>query len=199
MQEETKANHAGMSIWSVGRRVYLNLNGPTLGISFETRWEGGSALPITRAQLEAGRSLTDYLRQKWSIEPEMCVTHGLASVNSKKHLIGHHVDWARGFPFSAYGLPDQYRRPSPAVVLFGFDVRRGACVAKMGELWAGVARGGAAARGRRPSGTGVRSPSCAGSARGSTTAGWPSRPRIWTSPSKTSADAPEPRRTPSGG
>ena len=137
VQEETKANHAGMSIWSVGRRVYLNLNGPTLGIAFETRWEGGRALPITRAQLEAGRSLTDYLRQKWSIDPAMCVTHGLASVNSKKHLIGHHVDWARGFPFSAFGLPDQYLRPSPAVLLFGFSYDE-ELVAKMGELWSGV-------------------------------------------------------------
>ena len=137
VQEETKANHAGMSIWSVGRRVYLNLNGPTLGIAFETRWEGGRALPITRAQLEAGRSLTDYLRQKWSIDPAMCVTHGLASVNSKKHLIGHHVDWARGFPFSAFGLPDQYLRPSPAVLLFGFSYDE-ELVTKMGELWSGV-------------------------------------------------------------
>ncbi len=140
VREETKANHAGMSIWSAGQRVYLNLNGSTLGISFETRWEGGRALPITRAQLEAGRRLTDYLRQKWSIEPAMCVTHGLASVNSRKHLIGHHVDWARGFPFSAYGLPDQYRRPSPAVALFGFSYDE-ELVARMGELWPGVAAG----------------------------------------------------------
>jgi hypothetical protein len=137
VQEETKANHAGMSVWAAERRVYLNLNGPTLGVSFETRWEGGRALPITRAQLEAGRGLTDYLRQKWSIEPAMCVTHGLASVNAKKHLIGHHVDWARGFPFAAFGLPDQYQRPSPAVALFGFGHDE-SLVATMGELWPGV-------------------------------------------------------------
>jgi hypothetical protein len=31
------------------------------------------------------------------------------------------VDWARGFPFEAFGLPDQYRRPAPSVALFGFD------------------------------------------------------------------------------
>ncbi len=136
--EETKANHAGVSIWSVDRRVYLNLNGPTIGVSFETRWEGGHALPITRAQLEAGRGLTDYLRNKWAIAAEMCLAHGLASVNSKKHLIGHHVDWARGFPFAAYGLPDQYQRASPAVALFGFD-HDDAFVARMGEPWPGVA------------------------------------------------------------
>jgi hypothetical protein len=137
VEETDKANHAGMSVWSAASRVYLNLNGPTIGVSFETRWEGGRALPITRAQFEAGRSLTDYLRHKWSIEAEMCVTHGLTSVNSKKHLIGHHVDWARGFPFEAFGLPNQYRRASPAVALFGFgyDER---FLAVMGEPWPGV-------------------------------------------------------------
>ena len=155
VDEQTKANHAGMSVWSTGSRVYLNLNGPTIGVSFETRWEGGRALPITRAQLEAGRSLTDYLRQKWSIEPELCVTHGLASVSPRKHLIGHHVDWARGFPFAAFGLPDQYLRPSPAVALFGFTHDE-ELIARMGEPWPGVAsaerelQAEAAARGLTP-------------------------------------------------
>jgi hypothetical protein len=49
------------------------------------------------------------------------VTHGLTSVNPRKHLIGHHMDWARGFPFAAFGLPDQYQREAPSVALFGFD------------------------------------------------------------------------------
>jgi hypothetical protein len=137
VEEKDKANHAGMSVWCVGDRVYLNLNGPMIGVSFETRWEGGRALPITRAQLEAGRSLTDYLRQKWSIEPAMCVTHGLASVNPRKHLIGHHVDWARGFPFAAFSLPDQYAVPAPAVALFGFDHDE-VFAAAVGEPWPGV-------------------------------------------------------------
>jgi hypothetical protein len=137
VEEQSRANHAGMSVWSAGDRVYLNLNGPTIGVSFETRWEGGRALPITRAQFEAGRRLTDYLRDKWSIEAALCVTHGLASVNSRKHLIGHHVDWARGFPFEAFGLPDQYRRTSPAVELFGFGYDE-PFLAVMGEPWAGV-------------------------------------------------------------
>ena len=106
-------------------------------MSFETRWEGGRALPITRAQLEAGRSLSDYLRHKWQIAPELCVTHGLASVNPKKHLIGHHLDWARGFPFDAFSLPDQYRVESPAVRLgFEWDDR---FLAVMGEPWPGAA------------------------------------------------------------
>jgi hypothetical protein len=137
VEEKDKANHAGMSVWSVGRRVYLNLNGSTIGVAFETRWEGGRALPITRAQLEAGRSLTDYLRDKWDISADMCVTHGLASVNSHRHLIGHHLDWARGFPFEAFGLPDQYARPSPAIALFAFGYDE-PFLDVMGEPWPGV-------------------------------------------------------------
>jgi len=121
VSEESKANHAGNSVWADAGKVYLNLNHAFLGISFETRWEGGKALPITQAQFTAGRNLADSLRQRYSILPEMCVTHGLTSVNPKKRLIGHHLDWARGFPFEAFGLPDQYRRPAPSVALFGFD------------------------------------------------------------------------------
>jgi predicted heme/steroid binding protein len=136
VEEKDKANHAGMSVWGQGDRIYLNLNGPTIGVSFETRWEGGRALPITRAQLEAGRSLSDYLRHKWQITPELCVTHGLASVNPKKHLIGHHLDWARGFPFDAFSLPDQYQVESPAVRLgFAWDER---FLAVMNEPWPGA-------------------------------------------------------------
>jgi hypothetical protein len=47
------------------------------------------------------------------------------------------VDWARGFPFEAFGLPDQYARPSPAVVLFGFGYDE-QFLAVMGEPWPGV-------------------------------------------------------------
>ena len=119
--EESKANHAGNSVWAHAGSVYLSLNHAFLGVSFETRWEGSKALPITQAQLAAGRSLSDYLRQRYAIVPEMCVTHGLTSVNPRTHLIGHHMDWARGFPFAAFGLPDQYQRPAPSVALFGFD------------------------------------------------------------------------------
>jgi hypothetical protein len=119
--EESKANHAGNSVWANAGRVYLNLNHAFLAVSFETRWEGGKALPITQAQLAAGRNISDYLRQRYEIAPEMCVTHGLTSVNPKKHLIGHHLDWARGFPFAVFGLPDQYQREAPSVALFGFD------------------------------------------------------------------------------
>jgi hypothetical protein len=137
VQEGGKANHAGNSIWTRGDEVYLNLNHAFFGVCFETRWEGGQALPITQAQLAAGRNLTDYLRHRYSIAGDLCVTHGLTSVNPKKHLIGHHVDWARGFPFDAFGLPDQYERPAPSVGLFGFGYDE-PFLTVMGEPWKGV-------------------------------------------------------------
>jgi len=151
--EGSKANHAGFSVWADAGRVYLNLNHAFLGVSFETRWEGGRALPITQAQLAAGRSLSDYLRQRYDIVPGMCVTHGLASVNPRTHLIGHHLDWARGFPFAAFGLPDQYRREAPSVALFGFDYDDD--FLKVLEPWPGVrvaeaSLARAAARTRQP-------------------------------------------------
>jgi hypothetical protein len=135
--DESKANHAGYSVWTRGNEVFLSLNHSFLGLSFETRWEGGRALPITAAQLAAGRNLTDWLRQKFEIAPDMCVGHGLVSVNAKKHLIGHHVDWARGFPFEAFGLPDQYAREAPHVALFGFGYDDD-FIKVMGEPWPGV-------------------------------------------------------------
>jgi hypothetical protein len=141
VSEDAKANHAGHSIWEDDGRIVLNLNHAFLGVSFETRWEGGRALPITRAQFSAGRDLADHLRHKWGIVPGMCVAHGLTSVNPKKYLIGHHVDWARGFPFEAFGLPDQYERPLPSVERFGFGYDEEVQDKLMGELWPGVARG----------------------------------------------------------
>lgn len=135
--DETKANHAGQSVWTKDEAIYMGLNSSFLGVSFETRWEGGRALPITAAQLSAGRSLTDWLRQKWEIAPDMCTGHGLVSVNGKKHLIGHHVDWARGFPFAAFGLPDQYARTAPTVALFGLGYDE-EFLKVLGEPWPGV-------------------------------------------------------------
>ncbi len=139
VNEESKANHAGFSVWEDAGKVYLNLNHAFIGVSFETRWEGGKALPITQAQFAAGRNLSDYLRQRYAMAPAMCVAHGLTSVNPKKHLIGHHVDWARGFPFEAFGLPDQYQRESPSVALFGFGYDED-FLKVMDKPWAGVGK-----------------------------------------------------------
>jgi len=137
VDDDSRASHAGSSVWARGDEVYLDLNAAFLGISFESRWEGGRSLPITAAQVQAGRELTDYLRQRFAIAPEMCVTHGLASVSPRQHLIGYHLDWARGFPFAAFGLPDMYAEPTPSIVLFGFgyDER---FLRDVGERWPGL-------------------------------------------------------------
>jgi hypothetical protein len=140
VNEDSKANHAGLGAWADGERFFLSLNNAFVGVSFETRWEGGRALPITEAQLNSGRSLTEYLRQRYEIKPEMCVGHGLTSVNAKKHVIGHHLDWARGFPFEAFGLPDQYQAAPPNVAYFGFGYDE-TLPERMGEPWPGVAAG----------------------------------------------------------
>jgi hypothetical protein len=140
VNEDAKANHAGHGTWSDGERFFLSLNNAFLGVSFETRWEGGRALPITEAQLTSGRSLTDSLRQRYEIKPEMCVAHGLTSLNGRKHLIGHHLDWARGFPFGAFGLPDQYQTAPSNVAYFGFGYDE-TLPQRMGEPWPGVPAG----------------------------------------------------------
>jgi hypothetical protein len=137
VDEHSKANHAGYSIWAAQGRTYLNLNQAFFGVAFETRWDGGRALPITQAQFASGRNLTDYLRQRYGIAPEMCVTHGLTSVNPRTHRIGHHMDWARGFPFEAFGLPDQYRRVAPSVAEFGFGYDE-EFLKVLSEPWPGV-------------------------------------------------------------
>jgi len=137
VDDDTRASHAGHSIWARGEDVYLDLNSAFLGISFESRWEGGHTLPITRAQLVAGRNLTNYLRQRFAIAPEMCVTHGLTSISPKTYLIGYHRDWARGFPFEAFGLPDLYAQPPPSVAMFGFTYDR-EFVRVVGERWPGL-------------------------------------------------------------
>jgi len=137
VEDETRANHAGHSVWARNDEVYLDLNSAFLGVAFESRWDGGRTLPITRAQLIAGRNLTNLLRQRFAIAPEMCVTHGLTSVSPKQRLIGYHRDWARGFPFEAFGLPDQYAQPLPSVAIFGFGYDDEFLHA-VGERWPGL-------------------------------------------------------------
>jgi hypothetical protein len=137
VDDETRANHAGRGVWARNDEVYLDLNNAFLGVSFESRWDGGRTLPITRAQLIAGRNLTHYLRQRFAIAPEMCVTHGLTSVSASQKLIGYHRDWARGFPFEAFGLPDLYAAPTPSVALFGFGYDDH-FLRDVGERWPGL-------------------------------------------------------------
>ena len=99
----------------------------------------------------------------------MCVTHGLTSVNPKKYLIGHHVDWARGFPFEAFGLPDQYARPLPSVELFGFGYDE-ELLKVMGEPVAGGRAGASRRSGGRRRGWAAPSTTCGWRGGPSTTA-----------------------------
>jgi hypothetical protein len=137
VDDESRAHHAGHSVWARNDDVYLDLNSAFLGVSFESRWDGGRSLPITRAQLIAGRNLTYHLRQRFAIAPEMCVTHGLTSISPRQGLIGYHRDWARGFPFEAFGLPDLYAVPPPSVALFGFG-QDDEFLRAIGERWPGL-------------------------------------------------------------
>jgi hypothetical protein len=59
------------------------------------------------------------------------------SVNPKTRKIGHHVDWAKNFPFKAFGLPDAYQVEPASVRLFGFGYDEDLAKA-IGEPWPGV-------------------------------------------------------------
>jgi len=127
--EDQAGFHAGNSIWSDGRTIYLNLNHAFLGICFEGRdfepQANGLAAKthtsITEVQVKSARELTDWLRYTYRIDEKNCVTHGLTSINPKKKLIGYHMDLAKGFPFGKMGLKDKYKVPLPSMALFGFS------------------------------------------------------------------------------
>ena len=57
------------------------------------------------------------------------------------------MDWARGFPFEAFGLPDQYQRAAPSVALFGFGYDED-FLKVMDKPWPGVAEATAGSRAR---------------------------------------------------
>jgi len=120
--EDDAANHAGYSVWSDEKWVYLNLNESFLGVSFEAR-----TLPaqfeadVTTAQVRAAAMLTEMLRDRYGILPANCVTHAQVSVNPSNMRMGYHTDWASSFPFAQLGLPDNYARASPALWAFGFE------------------------------------------------------------------------------
>jgi hypothetical protein len=120
--EDDAANHAGYSVWSDQKWVYLNLNESFLGVSFEAR-----TLPaqfeadISPAQVRAAAMLTEMLRGRYGILAANCVTHAQVSVNPSNMRMGYHTDWASSFPFAQLGLPDNYARPSPALWAFGFE------------------------------------------------------------------------------
>jgi hypothetical protein len=115
VEETDTAHHAGNSLWADGRWAFVNLNASFLAIAFEAQ---GSLL--TSAQVHAGRLLTQLLRSKYKIRPEMCVTHAQVSVNPSNMRIGYHTDWADGFPFAQMGLSNNYDLPLASLTDFGF-------------------------------------------------------------------------------
>jgi len=120
--ETDAASHAGYSIWSDDDWIYINLNESFLGVSFETKTEPRQEDPaVTPAQIHAAAMLTEMLRARYGILAANCVTHAQVSVNPDNMRVGYHTDWASSFPFAQLGLPDNYARPLPAIVSFGFE------------------------------------------------------------------------------
>ncbi len=140
VDESDVAYHAGRSIWADEDNYYLDLNDSFLGVCFESAWKpkANEAELLTPAQIQAAMNLTDMLRAHYGISDANAVPHGLISVNPKKMLIGHHLDWAQGFPFAALGLSDKYEVPLPSIVGFGFGYDEHMVESMKGELWPGV-------------------------------------------------------------
>ncbi|HQZ17093.1 MAG TPA: N-acetylmuramoyl-L-alanine amidase [Vicinamibacteria bacterium] len=137
LNDDSRANHAGFAVWANAGRVYMNLNHAFFGVSFESRFAPEGPLPLTEAQLQAGRLLTEHLVRRYDLDPKLCVGHGIVSVNPKTRRIGHHVDWAKNFPFKTFGLPDAYQVEPASVRLFGFGYDDDLAKA-IGEPWPGV-------------------------------------------------------------
>ena len=137
LKDDSRANHAGFAVWANDGRVYMNLNHAFFGVSFESRFAPSGPLPLTEAQLQSGRLLTERLIRRYNLDPKLCVGHGMVSVNPKTRKIAHHVDWAKNFPFKAFGLPDSYEVEPASVRLFGFGYDQDLAEA-IGEPWPGV-------------------------------------------------------------
>jgi hypothetical protein len=137
VRDEFEANHAGNSVWSDGRSVYVNLSASFIGICFEGRGAAMGAEGINEAQIYAARVLTAVLRSKYGIDDANCVTHGLVSVNPSNHLMGYHTDWVSEFPFEALGLSNKYGTELAAISRLGFGYDQ-AYVSAAGGKWPGL-------------------------------------------------------------
>ncbi|MEO5761533.1 MAG: peptidoglycan recognition family protein, partial [Vicinamibacteria bacterium] len=139
LNDDSRANHAGFAVWANAGKVYMNLNHAFFGVSFESRFAPEGPLPLTEAQLQSGRLLTERLLQAYDIDPRLCVGHGMVSINPKTRKIGHHVDWAKNFPFKTFGLPNAYDVEPASVRLFGFGYDADLAKA-IGAPWPGVVK-----------------------------------------------------------
>jgi hypothetical protein len=149
VRDEEAANHAGNSVWSDGRDLYVNLNASFIGVCFEGQSQHGKAVGadgINETQIYAARQLTAVLRSKYQISDANCVTHGLVSVNPSNKLMGYHTDWVAGFPFAALGLTDKYQTEIAAISRLGFTYDSAYLSAAGGRRWAGLDRADAALR-----------------------------------------------------
>jgi hypothetical protein len=139
VRDADAAHHAGNSVWSDDAGVYVGLNESFLGVCFETNSKSDSLdEQLTEAQLVAGRLLTQVLRSRYNISDADCVTHGLVSVNPSNMLICYHHDWARNFPFEAFGLSDKYKVAPASVSEFGFTYDEEIMEKLGGDVWSGV-------------------------------------------------------------
>jgi len=121
VQEADAAEHAGYSVWSDEKWLYVNLNESFIGVSVETQTsQGQMEAAVTSAQIRATAMLTEMLRSRYNIPAGNCVTHAQVSVNPTRMLAGYHMDWASSFPFEEIGLPNNYALPLPSVAAFGF-------------------------------------------------------------------------------
>lgn len=143
--DEYAANHAGNSVWSDGRSVYVNLSSSFIGICFEGRGAAMGAEGINEAQIYAARTLTAVLRSRYGIDDANCVTHGLVSVNPSNRLMGYHTDWVSEFPFEALGLSNKYETELAAISRLGFGYDQ-AYIAAAGGKWPGLEKAEAALR-----------------------------------------------------
>ncbi|MCA1556502.1 MAG: N-acetylmuramoyl-L-alanine amidase, partial [Acidobacteria bacterium] len=139
VRDTDAANHAGNSVWSDADGIYVGLNESFLGVCFETNSKSDSLdEQLTEAQLVAGRLLTQVLRSRYNLADANCVTHGLVSVNPSNMLICYHHDWARNFPFAAFGLSDKYKIAPASVSEFGFTYDEEIAEKLGGDVWSGV-------------------------------------------------------------
>ena len=138
--EEQVANHAGRSVWADERNTYVDVNASFLGISLESETQPGVLISqsVTPAQVHALRTLVTMLRLKYGIEEGNCITHAQVSVNPDNFRIGSHTDWASNFPFGEVGLPDNYLKPSPAMLEFGFEYDDTYKFATGARMWKGL-------------------------------------------------------------
>ena len=143
VRDEAAASHAGNSVWGDHQSVYVNLSASFLGVCFEGKSAGGSAVGadgINEAQIYAARVLTAVLRSKYEIEDANCVTHGLVSVNPSNRLMGYHTDWVSAFPFDALGLTNKYETTLCAVSQLGMGYDAAYVAAAGGTKWPGLER-----------------------------------------------------------